>query len=139
MSSEIEELCGAVLEARDARDKLKTELYALDEKVSAAETKLSAALSDEKVTHEGFTFAKSTTVSWKTLKDSKDKLLALIKQGVPELVKESVNASSLSAYLRKNEATLEADAPAWWAQAKGYVERSESEKLSIRKAAKAKE
>ena len=66
------------------------------------------------------------------------KLLALLKEGAPELVKESVNAASLTSFLRKNEEQLEAESPTWWKGAKGCVERSESQALSVRKAKKKK-
>ncbi len=133
MGSMIEELCEAVLEARAARDKIKEELEHCGDALAAAEEKLKVALQDNKVSHGGFTFSMSEKVSWKTPKENKVALLELLKEGVPELVKESVNASTLNAYLRKNEETLESDTPSWWSKAKKFVERTETKSLSVRK------
>ena len=133
MATNLDELCEAVLSARSAKDKLKAELDACGKTLQAAEDKLSAALSDEKVSHGGLTFSTTVFVSWKTPKDGKDKLLALLKEGAPELVKESVNSSTLSAYLRKNATQLDTDAPDWWTKAKSYVERHETTKLSVKR------
>lgn len=140
MVSKIEELCDEVIAARAAKDELKTQLHACETTLSAAEAALSAELSkgDEKVRHGDFTFSTTSKVSWKTLKEGKDKLIALLKEGAPELVKESVNASSLSSFLRKNEEKLEADKPDWWTAAKTCIERSEAQSLSVRKATKKK-
>ena len=42
-------------------------------------------------------------------------------------------ASSLNAYLRKEEDRLEAESPTWWATLKAMLERKESIGLSMRK------
>lgn len=138
MASKVAELCDEVIAARAAKDELKAQLQACETTLDAAEAKLAKELGEEKVTHGEFTFSSATKVNWKTLKEGKDKLVALLKEGAPDLVKESVNAASLSSFLRKNEEQLEADAPAWWKNAKACVERTESQSLSVRKATKKK-
>ncbi len=137
MATKMEELCDQVLAARAQRDDLKGQLGACEKALDDAEAKLSATLAegDGKCTHAGYSFSSSVSVSFKTVKDAKDKLVGLLKEGAPELVQETVNAASLSAFLRKNEKALDADKPNWWAKAKKLVERSESVTLSVRKAA----
>lgn len=138
MASKIDELCDQVIAVRAAKDELKIQLQTCETTLEAAEASLAKELGEDKVTHGDFTFSSATKVNWKTLKEGKDKLVALLKEGAPELVKESVNAASLSSFLRKNEEKLEADGPAWWKNAKTCVERSESQSLSVRKATKKK-
>lgn len=137
MDKNTEELCDKVLAARTHRDELKSKVDEADAALQELESQLTEAVAGEKgakVKHGGFTFSSATKVSWKTNSDSKDRLLSILKEGVPELVKESVNASSLSSYLRKNEDSLEEDAPSWWASAKECLSRSEATSLSVRKA-----
>jgi hypothetical protein len=138
MASKVDELCDAVIAARAAKEELKAQLHACEKTLDEAESKLAESLGDEKVSHGDFTFSSSKKVSWKTIKEGKEKLVALLKEGAPELVKESVNAASLNSFLKKNEEQLEADSPKWWKDAKGCVERSESLALSVRKAKKKK-
>jgi len=139
MANELETLCSEVLAARSAKDELKSQLAAADKELSKLEASLATLIGAEdgnKISHEGFTFSATSTVNWKTVKDGKDKLLQLLKQGAPELVKESVNSATLSAFLRKNESTLDDSNPEWWTSAKNCLERSEKQSLSVRKGKK---
>ncbi len=140
MATDIETLCDQILEAREAREELKNQLASAETALAEIESQLAAKLADadEKVSHGGYSFTSSTKVSWKTRSDGKEKLLGLLKEGAPELVKETVNAASLNSFLKKNEAALEEGQPDWWTQAKECVDRSESQALSVRKAAKKK-
>jgi hypothetical protein len=140
MATEIETLCDEVLAARSAREELKNQLATAETAMGEVEDKLAALLasSEEKITHGGFSFTSASKVSWKTVSASKDELLTLLKEGAPELVKETVNAASLNSYLKKNESALEDSNPTWWSSAKDCMERKETQSLSIRKKAKKK-
>ncbi len=140
MATDIETLCDQILEAREAREELKNQLATAETALAEIEGQLAVKLADdgEKVSHGGYSFSSAAKVSWKTRSDGKEKLLGLLKEGAPELVKETVNAASLNSFLKKNEAALEDAQPAWWASAKECVDRNETQALSVRKAAKKK-
>lgn len=140
MATEIETLCDEVLASRSAREELKNQLATAETALGEVEDKLAALLAtaEGKVTHSGFTFTSAAKVSWKTISKEKDQLLTLLKDGAPELVKETVNAASLNSYLKKNESALEDSSPSWWASAKECLERKESQSLSVRKKPKKK-
>lgn len=140
MATEIETLCDEVLAARSAKEELKNQLATAETALGEVEDKLAALLatSDEKITHAGFSFTSAAKVSWKTLTKGKEQLLTLLKEGAPELVKETVNAASLNSYLKKNEAALDDSNPSWWESAKECMERKETQSLSVRKKPKKK-
>ncbi len=138
---DIELLCKQVLSAREIRDEVKEKLRSADTEVNALEAKLSEAMLQNKETKcsaDGFTFSAAPKVGWKTLPDNREDLVKLLKQGAPQLVKETVNPASLASYLRKNESSLESANEAWWQRAKGYLVRTEIASLSVRKIAKKK-
>ncbi len=141
MSASIEELCEEVIEARAKRGDLKTELDVVDGRLKELEERLANQMieGDAKAARVGgFEFSATTKINWKPVAAQRDALVAALKDGAPELVKESVNASTLAAYLRKHETQLEKESPSWWDAAKSCVQRTESAALSVRKKGKAK-
>ena len=141
MSATPEELCEQIIKARDAKDELKAQLDKVSAELGALESGLAdllVASDTPKLKHQGMVFTGSIKVGWKIVADEKEHLLGFLKEGAPELVKETVNAASLASYLRKNESTLEEEALSWWGSAKKCLTRQESNSVSIRKVPKKK-
>lgn len=139
--SNTEELCQSILDARNARDTLKEQLKAAEVQLETLEGQLATTLTesdDAKLTYEGYSFSAATKVGWKTMSEGRETLVGLLREAVPELVKETVNAASLSSYLRKNETSLEKAQETWWVSAKDCLVRSETSSLSVRKSTKKK-
>jgi|GEM_PF-4305447 len=133
---DIHMLCEAVFEARNKKDDLKRQVDDADRQFREAQAELAAALRDtgsDSVEHGDFVLATKRTVRWKVPPAARQRLVGVLKEYVPELVKETVNVSSLSAYLRKNEDGLESSEPAWWRELKDLLDRAETDDISIRK------
>jgi hypothetical protein len=118
----VEEHKSALRLAEERRDRLELEIA----------TRLEAA-GMESLLHDRWTFTPKRTVQWKVVTEQRDEVVRLVKEGAPELVKETVNASSLAAFLRREEARLARDAPHWWRDLEPLLERTESLSLSVRK------
>ncbi len=141
MASPIEDLCKKVIDARSAKDELKAKLDEASSELVAMESSLASLMRESEKTsivQAGMVFSPTLKVSWKVQSADKERLVGFLKQGAPELVKETVNSSSLSSYLRKNEASLDSDSADWWVSAKTCLDRSENAGLSIRKQPKKK-
>ena len=141
MGKSVEELCEEVIAARDKRAALKAELDRVEGALKDIEDQLVARMVEEDCGATrvgGFEFSSTTKVNWKPVAAKRDDLIVALKQGVPELVKETVNAATLASYFRKHEQELEKDQPVWWGAAKACVQRVESAGLSVRKKGKAK-
>ena len=140
MTEQLTELCRKVAAARASKAELKAKIDKVNDELGELEASLATLIATEvgtgkgkNVNHDGMVFSSSVKVAWKIEKDGKDKLIVLLKEGAPELVKESVNASTLAAYLRKNESKLEKAVPDWWESAKKLLNREETPTLSVRK------
>jgi hypothetical protein len=118
----VEERKAALREAEEARDRLEEELA----------TRLEAEGTDS-LRHDRWVFAPKRTVQWKVATDDREEVVRLVKEGAPELVKETVNAMSLAGFLRREELRLEREAPLWWQALAPLLERTESLSLSVRK------
>lgn len=118
----VEERKAALREAEAERDGLEAELA----------TRLEAAGADS-LEHDRFVFSPRRTVQWRVVAEDKEAVVRLCKDGAPELVKETVNASSLAGFLRREERRLERDGPGWWAALRPLLERTESLSLSVRR------
>ncbi|HVS15747.1 MAG TPA: hypothetical protein VMV46_17630 [Thermoanaerobaculia bacterium] len=120
----------------DRREEHKRQLDEASARFSEIEdqiARLMVATGTESLQHDRWTLAPKHTVSWKVPSSAKDRVLQLVKQGAPELVKETVNHMSLNGFLRKEEERLELERPAWWADLEPLLERAESLTLSLRK------
>ncbi|MBL4635572.1 MAG: hypothetical protein JKY56_17055 [Kofleriaceae bacterium] len=134
--SDIEKLCQQVISARSKRDELKESLASASQELDSLESELAGKLlqrNEAKLEYDGVQFSATNQRSWKTRPEGKETLLGLLKESVPELVKESVHASTLSSYPKKNEERLESAMDPWWVAAKECLLRSESTSLSVRK------
>jgi hypothetical protein len=135
----IEELCDALLAARDARDAAKAALDRADETYGAAEKALVDAMVDvgqDKATHAGMTFATKHKVSWKAAPAEQDGLIRVLRAEAPEVVKETVHAATLTKFMNEHEQEYGDGGPGWWKQVLHMVKRSEATVLSLTKSRK---
>jgi hypothetical protein len=132
----IETLCQALSAAYARRDDCRQRLKAAEEDFDRVEEQLAALLESAGTTeirYERWTLAPKRTITWRTPEDHKEDMIVLIREGAPSLVRETVNASSLNAYLRREEERLDEESPEWWVSLKTMLTRSESLGLSMRK------
>jgi hypothetical protein len=120
----VEEHKSALRLAEEERDRLEVEIA----------TRLEAAGMDS-LPHQRWVFSPKRTVQWKVVTEERETVVRLVKEGAPELVKETVNAASLAAFLRREEERLARETPRWWQGLEPLLERSESLSLSVRKRA----
>lgn len=134
--SDTESLCQQILLARESRDTCKTELADATKALDTLETELAEKLigdGEKSVVFEKMQFSATTQRSWKTRPEGKQNLLEILKESAPELVKESVHASTLNSYLKKNADKLESAQEPWWINAKDCLESTEKASLSVKK------
>jgi hypothetical protein len=132
----IEALCLELSAAFARRDECRQRLKAAEEDFDRVEEQLAALLEGagmSEIRHERWVLAPKRTVTWRTPEDHKEDMLSLIREGAPSLVRETVNSSSLNAFLRREEERLDEESPAWWVSLKTMLTRSESLGLSMRK------
>ena len=132
----VETLCQELSVAFARRDECRQQLKAAEEDFDRIEEQLAALLESAGTTeirHDRWILAPKRTVTWRTPEDHKDDMILLIREGAPTLVRETVNASSLNAYLRREEERLDEESPPWWVSLKTMLTRSESLGLSMRK------
>lgn len=132
----IEALCQELSAAHARRDECRQRLKAAEDDFDRVEEQLAALLESAGTTeirHDRWVLAPKRTVTWRTPEDHKDDMILLIREGAPALVRETVNASSLNAYLRREEERLDEESPPWWVSLKTMLTRSESLGLSMRK------
>ena len=133
----IDKLCEAVLEARDHRDMVKSNLDKAEATAREAEVALRDAMvgvGQEKASFGERNFAVKTKVSWKTLAANQTALFGVLRKQAPEILKESVHNATLSKFMKDREAEFHDEAPPWWGELTGLVERREESALSITKA-----
>ena len=132
----IEALCLELSSAFTHRDECRQRLKAAEEDFDRVEEQLAALLQNAgrtEVRHDRWILAPKHTVTWRTPEDHKEDMISLVREGAPSLVKETVNSSSLNAFLRREEERLEEETPAWWVSLKTMLARSETLGLSMRK------
>jgi hypothetical protein len=132
----VEALCQELSAAFAHRDECRQRLKAAEEDFDRIEEQLAALLESSgmsEVRHDRWILAPKRTVTWRTPEDHKEDMISLIREGAPSLVKETVNASSLNAFLRREEERLDEETPAWWVSLKTMLTRSESLGLSMRR------
>jgi hypothetical protein len=132
----IEALCQELSAAYNLREECRLRLKTAEEDFDRVEEQLAARLESagkSEIRHDRWVLMPKRTVSWRTPEDRKEDVLDLVRVGAPSLVRESVNASSLNAYLRREEERLDADTPAWWVSLRSMLSRTESLGLSMRK------
>lgn len=133
---DVQNLVAAVTTAHDRREACKDELKKADEEFARLEQELAPRLIDLglSVRTDRWVLSAVRSVSWHSPITRRGEIVDIVKAGIPNLVKETVNAGSLNAHLRKEEAALDAEGPAWWARLKAVLERSEELALSMTKA-----
>ena len=132
----VEALCQELSAAFARRDECRQRLKAAEEDFDRVEEQLASLLEGAGTTelpYERWVLAPKRTVTWRTPEDHKEDIILLIREGAPTLVRETVNASSLNAYLRREEERLDEESPPWWVSLKTMLTRSESLGLSMRK------
>ena len=108
----IEALCKELSTAFAFRDECRQRLKAAEEDFDRVEEQLAALLENARmseVRHDRWILAPKRTVTWRTPEDHKEDMLSLVREGAPSLVKETVNSSSLNAFLRREEERLDED------------------------------
>ena len=132
----IEKLCEAVITAQDQRDSIKAKLDKADKAFGDAQGKLTAAMVDIGQDEASFgdkNFATKLKVSWKQNPAQKDAVLKLLKAEAPDVVKESVHASTLTKFMNERDAEFQDAGPQWWKSLRDGVQKIESTVLSITK------
>lgn len=122
---------------RDQKNEAEQALKAITEKLEEVEYKLSEVMAEtetQNFTRSGIMFYLTTKTRASAVAGSKEKLYATLKQrGFGDLVYETVNANSLSAFVKEQIGENEETLPGWLA---GLVTVFDKTTVAVRKAPK---
>jgi predicted nuclease with TOPRIM domain len=136
-SEKMFELADRLRELRDAKQAMEQELKAINDEIDEVDYRLSEIMAEtetQNFTRSGIMFYLTTKTRASAMADRKDELFATLRnEGYGELVTETVNANSLSAFV-KEQITENGDALPDWLD--GLVSVFEKTTVGVRKAAK---
>jgi hypothetical protein len=131
------DLAEQLITLRDEKDKLEDRLKKLNTFIEEIEYKLSDAMAlseTQNFTRSGKTFYLTTKTRASAAAESKESLFnALRKEGFGSLVYETVNANSLSSFVKEQIGENEGSLPEWL---QGLVNVFEKTTVGVRKASK---
>lgn len=124
-------------ELRETKKNTEQELKEINADIDSAETALVQLMVDtetQNFTRNGTMFCLTSTIRASAVDGRKDELFdALRQQGFGDLIYETVNANSLSAFVKEQMFENEHELPEWLS---GLVNPFEKTGVSVRKAAK---
>ncbi len=131
------DLAARLKSLRDEKNELETRLKEVNAQIDDADQRLAGMMADSETqnfTHSGTMFCLITKTRASAAPDSKQELFsALRREGYGDLVYETVNANSLSAFVKERIAENEDVLPDWL---DGLVNVYEKATVSVRKAAR---
>lgn len=131
------ELADRLKELREAKKAVEEELKSINAEIDEVEYRLSELMissETQNFTREGTMFCLSTTTRASAAAGMKEELFdALRSKGFGELIYETVNANSLSAFVKEQIAENGDELPDWL---KGLVNVFEKTTVTVRKAAR---
>lgn len=131
------DLAARLKSLRDEKNELETRLKEVNAQIDDADQRLAGMMADSETqnfTHSGTMFCLTTKTRASAAPDSKQELFsALRREGYGDLVYETVNANSLSAFVKERIAENEDVLPDWL---DGLVNVYEKATVSVRKAAR---
>lgn len=131
------DLAARLKSLRDEKNELETRLKEVNAQIDDADQRLAGMMADSETqnfTHSGTMFYLTTKTRASAAPDSKQELFsALRREGYGDLVYETVNANSLSAFVKERIAENEDVLPDWL---DGLVNVYEKATVSVRKAAR---
>lgn len=131
------ELADRLKALRDEKKELEQHLKDVNAKLDEADTALAQLMTDtetQNFTRSGTLFCLTNTVRASATADRKDKLFeALRAEGHGGLIYETVNANSLSAFVKEQIAENDETLPSWL---EGLVNVFEKTTVGVRKAAR---
>lgn len=131
------ELADRLKELRETKKYAEDELKEINAEISEVDYKLSELMAQtetQNFTRSGTMFCLTTTTRASTAEGSKDELYqALRKEGFGNLIYETVNANSLSAFIKEQIEENDDKLPQWLS---GLVNVFEKTTVSVRKSSK---
>ena len=131
------DLAARLKSLRDEKNELETRLKEVNAQIDDADQRLAGMMADSETqnfTHSGTMFCLTTKTRASAAPDSKQELFsALRREGYGDLVYETVNANSLSAFVKERIAENEDVLPDWL---DGLVNVYEKATVSVREAAR---
>lgn len=131
------DLAARLKSLRDEKNELETRLKEVNAQIDDADQRLAGMMADSETqnfTHSGTMFCLTTKTRASAAPDSKQELFsALRREGYGDLVYETVNANSLSAFVKERIAENEDVLPDWL---DGLVNVYEKATVSVRKVAR---
>jgi predicted nuclease with TOPRIM domain len=136
-SEKMFELADRLRELREAKQATEQELKAINDEIDEVDYRLSELMAEtetQNFTRSGIMFYLTTKTRASAMADRKDELFSALKsEGYGELVTETVNANSLSAFV-KEQITENGDALPGWLD--GLVNVFEKTTVGVRKGTK---
>lgn len=134
MEDVIFELADRFKELKDKKKQKELELRNLNDMIFEVESALAELMTLKETpnfTHGGMSFSLRTTIKASAISGKKDELYALLKSsGYGDLVVETVNPSSLSAFVKEQISENENELPKWL---NGLINIFEKNTVSTRK------
>lgn len=131
------ELAGRLKELRESKKCAEQELKELNAEIEGAEQQLAVLMIDcetQNFTRSGTMFCLTSTVRASAVAGRKEELFAALReQGFGDLVYETVNANSLSAFVKEQMLGNEDELPRWL---NGLVNPFEKTSVTVRKSTK---
>lgn len=136
-SEKMFELAGQLKELRETKKYAEQELKDINAEIETTEQQLSALMIDSETqnfTRKGTMFCLTSTVRASAVAGQKEELFAALrKQGYGDLVYETVNANSLSAFVKEQMLENEDKLPQWL---NGLVNPFEKTGVKVRRSTK---
>lgn len=136
-SEKMFELAGQLKELRETKKYAEQELKELNAEIESAEQQLAALMIDSETqnfTRSGTMFCLTLTVRASAVAGRKEELFAALRgQGYGDFVYETVNANSLSAFVKEQMLENEDELPQWL---NGLVNPFEKTGVTVRKSTK---
>lgn len=134
-SEKLFELADRLKELRDSKQALEQEVKAISAELEEVDYALATAMTESETqnfTRSGIMFCLTNTTRASALADRKDELFeALRNEGFGGLIYETVNANSLSAFVKEQISENEDNLPDWLS---GLVNVFEKTTVGVRKA-----
>jgi len=117
MNNEIFEMADRLKDARDRKSELKEQLKAAEAEISELDLALSDAMAEsevERFSRNGSTFYLNSRLFASPASGRKDELMQSLKDnGYGSLVVETVNANTLSSFVKEQKAENNDEVPSW--------------------------
>lgn len=133
--NEIDRLAAALLALRDRRDVAKAAVADIERELEVAEGALAMAMDRAAVAdhvHAGWSLVRSIRESWRVLPSYREQAIQVLKTHAREIVRESVNSATLTAYVRRRRRELAA--MPWWNGLLPYLGVRERDCILVRAA-----